>query len=58
MAVRRTLGQTTAEAHAKFNALQALLDPLVGLSTLLREHLGLKPAVSQYARASGPPAAG
>jgi FMN-dependent oxidoreductase (nitrilotriacetate monooxygenase family) len=32
--LRPTVGRTTAEAHAKFNALQALLDPLVGLSTL------------------------
>jgi alkanesulfonate monooxygenase SsuD/methylene tetrahydromethanopterin reductase-like flavin-dependent oxidoreductase (luciferase family) len=32
--LRPTLGRTIADAHAKFNALQALLDPLVGLSTL------------------------
>ena len=32
--LRLTLGRTTAEAHAKFNALQALLHPLVGLLTL------------------------
>jgi len=32
--LRPTVGRTTADAHAKFHALQALLDPLVGLSTL------------------------
>ena len=32
--LRPTVGRTTAEAHAKFNALQALLHPLVALSTL------------------------
>jgi alkanesulfonate monooxygenase len=32
--LRPTVGRTTAEAHAKFHTLQALLDPLVGLSTL------------------------
>jgi alkanesulfonate monooxygenase len=32
--LRPTVGRTTAEARAKFNALQALLHPLVGLSTL------------------------
>jgi alkanesulfonate monooxygenase len=32
--LRPTVGRTTADAHAKFNALQTLLDPLVGLSTL------------------------
>jgi len=32
--LRPTLGRTTEEAYAKFNALQALLHPLVGLSTL------------------------
>jgi FMN-dependent oxidoreductase (nitrilotriacetate monooxygenase family) len=32
--LRPTLGRTTEEAHAKFNELQALLHPLVGLSTL------------------------
>jgi alkanesulfonate monooxygenase len=32
--LRPTLGRTTAAARAKFNALQALLHPLVGLSTL------------------------
>jgi N-acetyl-S-(2-succino)cysteine monooxygenase len=32
--LRPTVGRTTADAHAKFHALQALLDPLVALSTL------------------------
>ena len=32
--LRPTVGRTTADAHAKFYALQALLDPLVALSTL------------------------
>ena len=32
--IRPTLGRTTEEAWAKFNDLQALLHPLVGLSTL------------------------
>lgn len=32
--LRPTLGRTTEEAHAKFNELQELLHPLVGLSTL------------------------
>lgn len=32
--IRPTLGWTTEEAHAKFSDLQALLHPLVGLSTL------------------------
>jgi FMN-dependent oxidoreductase (nitrilotriacetate monooxygenase family) len=32
--LRPTVGRTPAEAHAKFNALQALLHPLVALSTL------------------------
>jgi len=32
--LRPTVGRTTADAYAKFHALQALLDPLVGLSTL------------------------
>ena len=32
--LRPTLGRTTAEARAKFNELQALLHPLVALSTL------------------------
>src|SRR5215831_5110607 len=32
--LRPTVGRTTAEAHAKFHALQALLHPLVTLSTL------------------------
>ena len=32
--LRPTVGRTTAEAHAKFHALQVLLHPLVALSTL------------------------
>ena len=32
--LRPTVGRTAAEAHAKFHALQALLHPLVALSTL------------------------
>ena len=32
--LRPMVGQTTAEAHAKFNTLQTLLHPLVALSTL------------------------
>jgi FMN-dependent oxidoreductase (nitrilotriacetate monooxygenase family) len=32
--LRPTVGRTTAEAHVKFNTLQALLHPLVALSTL------------------------
>ncbi len=32
--IRPTIGRTTEEAHTKFNELQTLLHPLVGLSTL------------------------